>query len=100
MPICVILSIRTIFPNPMLRLELFFYKGDLRPGENILFILRAPTYIRVVMGQLWSVILAAEGVEVRGVWVEWRYGGVLGACRAGGVGVRGGGGCVRRYPSA
>lgn len=48
MPICVILSIRTIFPNPMLRLELFFYKGDLRPGENILFILRAPTYIRFV----------------------------------------------------
>jgi hypothetical protein len=24
-------------------------------------------------------------VEVRGVWVAWKYCGVLGACRAGGV---------------
>jgi hypothetical protein len=53
----------------------------------------------VVVGPLWPVILAAEGEEVRGVWVAWRYGGVLGACRAGGGGGRGGGGCVRRYPS-
>jgi hypothetical protein len=30
------------------------------------------------MGPLWPVILAAEGVEVRGVWVAWRYGGVWG----------------------
>jgi hypothetical protein len=39
-------------------------------------------------------------VEVRGVWVALRYCGVLVACRGGGVGGRGGGGCVRRHPSA
>jgi hypothetical protein len=34
--------------------------------------------MKVVRGQPWSIILAAEGVEVRGVRVAWRYGGVWG----------------------